>query len=117
MNSIFEKLGGTKMSLSILAILVGAAIELLTPRGVSPSFAGLLAGIVAAYGAANAVITNRTSSLEAESPSESSQVESLQVAEKLASQEADIQALKSTITSLGEFAKNTHKLVISVAKN
>lgn len=59
---IIEKLGGRKFLLTIICVAVGTAVELRTDRGVSASFAGLLAALVTAFGAANAYLTANATS-------------------------------------------------------
>jgi hypothetical protein len=54
-----DSLGGRKFVLTVLCVAVGTAVEITTTRGVSPAFAGLLAALVAAFGAANAYNTNQ----------------------------------------------------------
>ena len=48
-----QKLGGRKFILTLIAMAIGTAIEIYTTRGISPSFAGLLAGLITAFSAAN----------------------------------------------------------------
>lgn len=55
----FEKVGGRKFVLSLILILVGAAVELFTTRGITMAFAGLLGTILATFSATNMVITNK----------------------------------------------------------
>ena len=51
------KLGGRKFILALIAMGIGTFIEIYTVRGVSTSFAGLLAGLVAAFSAANFAVS------------------------------------------------------------
>ena len=52
-QKLIQNLGGRKFLLSILAIGCGTAIEVLTVRGMTPAFAGVLTGIVAAFAVSN----------------------------------------------------------------
>ncbi len=52
-----DKLGGRKFVLTIIVIVVGTAVQLLSPGGCNPSYASLLIGICAAFSAANSVVT------------------------------------------------------------
>lgn len=56
-NRLFDILGGRKMALTLLAVAVGTAIELMTDRGLSPTFGTFLAGAVASFSAANVITT------------------------------------------------------------
>ena len=56
---MLEKLGGTKFLMTLIAMGIGTAVEILKPTGLGPTFAGLLAGLVATYGVANTMITNK----------------------------------------------------------
>lgn len=55
-KGLLQKLGGRKFLLTLLAIAVGTAIELLTERGLTAAFAGLMGTLIAAFGLANAGI-------------------------------------------------------------
>lgn len=50
---MLQRLGGRKWILALVAIGVGAYIELYTQRGLSQTMAGLLAALVASFHAAN----------------------------------------------------------------
>ena len=54
-----DAIGGRKFVLTLICVGVGTAVELYTNRGVTPAFAGLLATLVAAFGAANAFNTKQ----------------------------------------------------------
>lgn len=56
---MLERLGGTKFLMALIAMAIGTAVELLKPGGIGPTFASLLAGLMATYGVANTVITNK----------------------------------------------------------
>lgn len=56
---MLEKLGGTKFIMTVVAMGIGTAVEVLKPSGLGATFAGLLAGLVATYGVANTFITNK----------------------------------------------------------
>jgi hypothetical protein len=56
---MLEKLGGTKFLMTLIAMGIGTAVEILKPSGLGATFAGLLAGLVATYGVANTMITNK----------------------------------------------------------
>lgn len=58
---LFELLGGRKMTLTWVAMLLGTAIEIGTERGISETFAMFLAGAVASFSAANVINTIKTS--------------------------------------------------------
>ncbi len=116
-NRFFDNIGGRKMALTILAIVVGTIIETVTERGLSTSFAGLLAGLVAAYSATNMMITNSAMKMSGGNVADKddgyileslnnvqSQIDQLtknadQVLEK---QAADIEATKATVVNLGK---------------
>jgi len=119
-NSLIEKLGGRKFVLAMIAVAVGTAIEVTTTRGVSGSFAGLLAGIVAAFGAANAVITNRAMSVEADA---SEPVGELTPAVDLSPINNELAAVKDiqgrqgqVIEQLAQGLSNNNKLVTALFK-
>lgn len=57
MESIFEKLGGRKMALTLIVIVVGAAVDILAANGLSANLAGLLVGATAVFGAANTAVS------------------------------------------------------------
>jgi ribose 5-phosphate isomerase len=61
---LFEILGGRKMTLTWVAMLLGTAIEIGTERGISETFAMFLAGAVASFSAANVVTTFRALGVE-----------------------------------------------------
>jgi F0F1-type ATP synthase membrane subunit c/vacuolar-type H+-ATPase subunit K len=63
---ITEKLGGRKFLLALIAIVVGTVIEVKGPNGLSANMAGLLAGIVGLFGAANAIVTSKAMSVASE---------------------------------------------------
>lgn len=50
---LLQNLGGRKFLLSILAIGCGTAIEILSPRGVTPAFAAFLTSCVGAFAVSN----------------------------------------------------------------
>ncbi len=52
-----DKLGGRKFVLTIIVMLLGTAVQLLSSGGCNPSYASLLIGICAAFNAANSVVT------------------------------------------------------------
>lgn len=62
---ITEKLGGRKFLLAMIAVVVGAAIELTTARGLTTNMAGLLVGVIGMFGAANALVTRDALKMEA----------------------------------------------------
>ena len=53
---IFDKVGGRKFVLALIAVAVGAAVDLLTERGLSQSLGMLLGGIVAAFSVTNMAV-------------------------------------------------------------
>jgi hypothetical protein len=95
---MIEKFGGRKFFLALVAVLVGTVVEVTTTRGVSGAFAGLLAGIVAAFGAANAAITNKAMTLGAGDSDEevAPQVDLTPVTEKLKALES-MQAVQQSL--------------------
>ena len=54
---VMEALGGRKFVLTLICVGVGTVIELKTANGMSATFAGLLAALVTAFGAANAFLS------------------------------------------------------------
>lgn len=115
-DGMVSKLGGRKFLLALIAIGVGTAIELTTDRGVSASFAALLAGIVAAFGAANAVITSRAMATSSDGGnvaeiSEQASVDLTPVTEKLAELDAAQIKLSEAVSQVGLVASNTNKLL------
>jgi hypothetical protein len=56
---MIERLGGRKFVLTILVLGLATAVELLTTRGITQWFAGLLIGLVGVYGASNVAITRK----------------------------------------------------------
>lgn len=52
-------LGGRKMFLTLIAMFIGGAVEMYSANGMSASFAGLLAALIAAFSASNTLITNK----------------------------------------------------------
>lgn len=114
---MIERLGGRKFLLTLIAVAVGTAVELTTARGITTSFAGLLAALVAAYGAANAVITNKgiTMNAAAEGTEEAadavSNVDFAPIETKL--NELAEQQMKQAelLANVGLSAQNTNKLL------
>lgn len=54
---MIEKLGGRKFLTTLIAMIIGTAVQLLSQKGVTPEFAALLATLVTAFGAANVFAT------------------------------------------------------------
>lgn len=56
---MMNMIGGRKFVLAVLAIGIGSWVQIAGANGVSESFAALLIGIVAAFGASNAFVTTK----------------------------------------------------------
>lgn len=57
---MFEKMGGRKFVLSLIVILVGTAVQILSPHGVTESFTALLIGVAGVFGASNAFVSAKS---------------------------------------------------------
>lgn len=60
-SEFLDKLGGRKMALTLLVIVVGALVDVFGKNGLSANLAGLLVGATAVFGAANAAVTMQVS--------------------------------------------------------
>lgn len=56
-NSFFKYLGGRKMGITLIAMLVGGLVEMHSTAGISESFMMLLVGLVGAFVTGNAATT------------------------------------------------------------
>lgn len=74
----FYYLGGRKMALTLLAVAVGTAVDLLTERGLSATFATFLAGAVGAFSAANVINTVKTANTVVTTTLDSARMEALE---------------------------------------
>lgn len=57
MDGIFNKLGGRKFSMGIVLIVAGAAVDIMSPNGLSVNLLGLMTAIYAAFSASNSLVT------------------------------------------------------------
>lgn len=106
-----SNIGGRKFLLTLLMIAVGLAVEIATPRGLSPVFASFLAGILAAYHAANTVVTKRSvgSGDNEESDVPAASLPSFNSAELT----KDLAEIKEGIGNVAVTSLNTQKLLQS----
>lgn len=65
LREVVEALGGRKFLLSVLAMAVGAAVEIWSPKGLSETLAIFLAGLSGSYGLANAFAKGKEHSRQA----------------------------------------------------
>lgn len=105
-----EKMGGRKFVLTLLMIGVGTVIEVVTERGLSATFAGFLGAILAAYSAANAVITNKAMSMSTESEVEAPNTGGDMQAQ-LEALDAKVSALEEPLIAIAQTSSNTLKLI------
>lgn len=121
---ITEKLGGRKFLLAIIAIAVGTLIEIKGAHGLSANMAGLLAGVVGLFGAANAIVTSKAMSVAGEqSPGNEPTVTEIvdttiiasiveeQVAKAVKPLEESQIKLAETLSNVGVGVSNTNKLL------
>jgi hypothetical protein len=121
----FYYLGGRKMTLTILAIAVGTAVDLMTDRGLSATFATFLAGAVGAFSAANAVTTIKMASSSSEDGEEQVAPEAVpdpripeiqERVEALRSEtEQNLQQAANAIQGMGAAIDNLRKVVSAIA--
>jgi len=57
MTNLFEAIGGRKMAITLVVLLLGTAIELFTSRGVSEGYVALLIGASTVFGISNAAVS------------------------------------------------------------
>lgn len=109
---IYRLLGGRKMTVTWVAIIVGTVIELMTERGLSPTFAAFLAGAVASFSAANVVNTVKMSVPKGDDP----RIEQLQT-ELTAAKEAvnaDMGKMATTIEQLANALAQVKQILLSI---
>ncbi len=106
-------IGGRKFLLALIAIGIGTAIELTTDRGVSASFAGLLAGIIATFSAANFAVTNS----HMKKGNKGGTPEVSNVSAQMNEINNSLQAMAETQTQAAQITMNTHKLIQTMATN
>lgn len=123
----FYWLGGRKMALTVLAIAVGSAVDLLTDRGLSATFATFLAGAVASFSAANVINTVKmgSSSEAAAAPAEpdprvaeltaSLQETNRDLAMAKAETQENFQQAATAVQSLANTIENMRKVVTAIA--
>lgn len=64
MPAAFDKMGGRKFLMGIIVMLIGAAIEINSPKGLSTEMAALITMIYATFSASNAIVTNKQLSVQ-----------------------------------------------------
>ncbi len=60
---IFQKIGGRKFVVSIVAMIVGGAVDVFGPKGLSIEFMSLLVSVVGIFSGANAIVTRGTTTI------------------------------------------------------
>lgn len=115
-----ESLGGRKFLLTLIALGIGTAVQILSPKGVTTEFAALLAALITSFGAANAFITARAQEEPAEPPPvDHSRVEKLEgdvdaahgyVAQRLDAVELNIKNLAEITSVTAKMSENAAKL-------
>lgn len=58
-NTIFDKLGGRKFVMSIVAMLIAAAIDAFGKNGLTTNMAGLITALYTAFAATNAFVSGK----------------------------------------------------------
>lgn len=121
-----QKIGGRKFLLAVVVLGIGYVIEIQKPEGMSPTFAGFLAAIVASFGAANYAVTKQHMQTKSggNGGADEKLDEILSIAKSGQSQEAvtlltntllDIQRgvaeIKATSTEVGQGVLNTQKVL------
>lgn len=105
-----DKLGGRKFVLALLTILVGTAVQILSPNGVNDSFVALLVGITAAFGASNAFVSSKAISAEANESEPAPQVD-------LSPIEAKLNEIDQRVSDVDARANQLADGIIKVAEN
>lgn len=61
-------LGGRKFVLALVSLGTGAAVSILSPKGLSPELVALILGSLGAFSASNAVLSHKAMSSSSEEP-------------------------------------------------
>lgn len=116
--SYMKAVGGRKMFLALLSVLVGGLVEVYSTNGMSTSFAGLLAAVVGAFSAANVFTTVKTvGSTEFETtpaPTPDTSAIEAKIDDLTTAYQADMKTASETIQALSNAIQETNKRVIAV---
>jgi hypothetical protein len=121
----FDLVGGRKMALTLTAVAVGTAIELLTERGLSPTFGAFLAGAIASFSAANVITTVKSLGIESSTATSEEPVAAPEVNKELeakveqlrAETEANLTQAANAIQGMGGAIENLKKVVTAIVSS
>jgi hypothetical protein len=113
---MIEKLGGRKFLLTLLVLSTATAIELLTARGITEWYAGLLIGIVGVYGASNVAITRKALTASEESASAIEVPASTQVSSQLEALQAEVTSQSAALAQVAETVSLTNQVLAAAAR-
>jgi hypothetical protein len=109
----FEIFGGRKAFAFYVTVVIGTAVEMAKPGGLSETMAMFLVGSAATFAAANAALSWKGMSVQgADEVTLLPPVDLSPLETKLADIQASQAALTNTVTQIGVAASNTNKLLI-----
>ena len=108
-----DELGGRKFLLTLAALGIGTAVQILSPKGVTTEFAALLAGLIASFSAANAFNTFHAPSEGAPAEEAAAQPANDYSVERIEKLESDIKTLAEITSVTAKTSENAAKLAKS----
>jgi hypothetical protein len=118
-----QRLGGRKFILALIAIAVATVIEMKTDRGLSPTMAGFLGTLVAAFSMANYAVTKKHMENRGggvvdqlipliQNRNETDEKVVMQLIETLGDLRNGINDVKTTSAEIGKSVVNVHRAVM-----
>lgn len=107
----FETFGGRKAVMTFLVLVIGTAVELVKPSGISEIFAGFLVFAATGFGLSNALISWKGMEIQSKDQPAAS-VDLSPIETRLQGIEQQQAAIGNALTQVGQSASNTNKLLI-----
>lgn len=112
-----EKLGGRKFLATMACVVIGSAIELTKPGGISMAYATMIGAVVAAFGAANAWVTTNSQPDSPPQPPPGPSHEDLQaVHQNMALLIEKVEQASATALKAGDLATSVGQQIGEVSK-